>query len=370
MNVVLINIIIVFSAWAWAAHGSPFLVEENAQDTTPQQIQLVRELDRAYEYITSPVAVVAGPQIVDAIDRKQCPIQIHFQNLNGRSGFTPNPAHQVLCNDVIELDTSLRNNAASSVVVAHELTHLLRHQANANETAWIDEGLAQVIAMQFDHRWPKEKLMMLQSHDTSFTIETDLERYAPNSAAYKNAFLLMHYLVRHLGRDEFIRALMHSEKSGWDAITSVAKQTTVKDSIGISADKLNSVDLWTRFAFALRLNDLNTGDCGLFEIDDHYTAESAITIQDANRFQWPKTFSIGYYKLLKPLRQNSVLMDAWPDLTARKIQLYALKISTEGDSQRSSRDSRYEERSLTSLEDLKRARAERFTELIAIGAPE
>jgi hypothetical protein len=248
----IVSLTVLLCVWASRAQALSFATEA-----------MHESIAKAYRFVTS--------KIPDPRDRAVCPIHVNYVPLDGYVGFTPRKTTVSECPDVIEITSRLEHDWKSGLVMAHELMHVFRHAANANEIAWLDEGIAKLVEHQYLGIGPitlQDDLLKL----SEFALENRHDAYRDNSPAYVTAYFFSLYLYRHLGGDEFLKALISSPLSGWDAIEDVALKLKRRGVIAIDEKFLHRDSLWTHFAFALLLNDSLPAKNDLFKLDERYNA--------------------------------------------------------------------------------------------------
>jgi hypothetical protein len=248
-------------AWAPLAHAFPFQVELSPQ-YPKHDTSFESGLANAYSFVVQ--------KIPDQEDRIKCPITIQFRDLKGKHlGFTP--FDQPQCQSVILLDNSLAGQWTAQVVVAHELTHLLRYQSNKDEEIWLSEGLATLIEFEYIGVWP-QNLQNQLSALSEVTLSSNPDDYVIGGPGYEVSYFFVRYLYHHFGGDEFIRTLATQKNSGWDNIQSSIRKTADKQLHFVSPRLVTPRTLWTYFAIALLSNDESYAESNLFLLNDNYTA--------------------------------------------------------------------------------------------------
>lgn len=197
-------------------------------------------------------------------------IQITFDEAHGYSGFIDEA-------NKIHLNTQL-SALELQLVLAHELTHMIRHRYITSDELWIEEGFGKLIEYLYSGVWPKNYDLQLRNMD-SFLISNDLKLYNPNGRGYVTSFYLLDYLYRHLGGISFLRAFIHSKETGWKNIILSAKALKASHIIGLPDQLLTVEALTANFAVALLINDPFVAKYGMFLIDREY--EPLISYRDS-----------------------------------------------------------------------------------------
>ncbi|NUM87642.1 MAG: hypothetical protein HUU37_00420 [Bdellovibrionales bacterium] len=168
----------------------------------------------------------------------------------------------------IRISTRIRSHVDFQVVLAHELTHVLRHAAQPDEAHWLDEGLAKWMEWGYVGDFPSHYAREIARKgevnltDGSFDCGT--------GDGYGGAYLLMLYLHNHLGGSRFISELARSPLKGWDAVEGAAQNLRVRRELGLPPALLTRKSLIWHFSLALLLNDPFAADFALLQIDSRF----------------------------------------------------------------------------------------------------
>jgi len=258
----ILGLIILISLVEWAAHAStpPVLYEGNNQLTFKlTEEEWARTSKKVYSFVTSRIAD----------GDSNLPLRIRFTRIEGFFGYVPKDNSRT-----IYISSAIRSHIEFQLNLAHELVHILRHQANPNEEYWLDEALAKYVEIQYANDWPLNYQEAIAAKK-AFEIPSDAKEFQVGGNGYAYTFFLFHYLYSHLGGDEFLRTLAKSHLSGWQAIEETALAMKTSGIISIPEKILNRQSLFTYFAYAMTLNDKFRAKYALFYVDSRLSAHLA-----------------------------------------------------------------------------------------------
>lgn len=167
----------------------------------------------------------------------------------------------------------------SKLTLIHELVHVIRHQYNPHEVAWVDEGIAQFFEANYISLYPIDKNIRLNESKKIY-LSSDYSEYKPQSHAYSISYFFIKYLYARFGGIDFLREVIKSPYSGWENIEKSLLQLKAKKRISVPDHFLNRQALWTHFIFATVLNTNRHADYGLFSVDSKFKNYSAQKVND------------------------------------------------------------------------------------------
>ncbi|MFZ4403978.1 MAG: hypothetical protein ACOYOK_07735 [Pseudobdellovibrionaceae bacterium] len=152
----------------------------------------------------------------------------------------------------------------------HEYTHAYRHQYNAQEKLWLDEGLAKLTEYLYSKKiWPKTYGISLQNN-AGFRIHNTMADYRLNGPGYQSSFWFVFYLYQHFGGDILYKKLLESPKSGWNSILKALEELHNESIISVPF-AITKANILRHFGLSLWMNDTSVAQQNLFFIHDAFT---------------------------------------------------------------------------------------------------
>lgn len=170
----------------------------------------------------------------------------------------------------VHINTKIRSQVDYQVILAHELTHVLRHMYQPDEAHWLDEGLAKWMEWKYIGEFPKQLVTKLNSQSVIKLMDEPLSCNEPGGSDYASSYFFVLYLRNHLGGDAFIEQIGISRDKGWENIENSAQTLRAAGVISIDPRLLHAQTLLQHFAFAVALNDPFLADYALFQLDLKY----------------------------------------------------------------------------------------------------
>ncbi|MFL5814747.1 MAG: hypothetical protein ACJ763_14325 [Bdellovibrionia bacterium] len=219
-----------------------------------------------WERLSSKVYSFVSSYIPDP--RPQEPIEIVFDPELDCAGFSSRSAEN---HRQVRINTKIRSQLDYQVILAHELTHVLRHMHQPNETYWLDEGLAKWMEWKYIGEFPKQMVTTLNSSSVVRLLDEPLNCGESGGSDYASSYFFVLYLRNHLGGDAFIQLIGTSKDQGWDNIERSAQALKSIGVISVDQQLLNRQSLLEHFAFALAFNNPFIADYALFLLDLKYS---------------------------------------------------------------------------------------------------
>lgn len=107
-------------------------------------------------------------------------------------------------------------------VLAHEFQHMIHHNHDETEQAWVNEGLSET-AKEVAGYHPFSSFVMIFSNQSGTQLNDWGGANANNSAHYGAAFLFMHYLAQRFG-DDILSEIVSEQANGLAGIEAVLER--------------------------------------------------------------------------------------------------------------------------------------------------
>ena len=240
-----------------------FILLNMTSSASATEAELTLSYSQAYEYVTSFAK--------DPVYRKERPINVRLSDKIAFVGFAHKSSSSAA--DVIELKPNLHQMKLKLALI-HELVHIVRHSYNPNEVAWLDEGLAKLLEVQYSTVWAISYQDRLHLNGYIHLSE-NLEDFKPESYEYVSSYFFMQYLYNHFGGDQLITEILKNKHSGWGNIISSIQKLSEQKIIKIPSEDLNKRSIWRHFAASLYFNDAFMEPYALFQLDPQYQPFSA-----------------------------------------------------------------------------------------------
>ncbi len=227
-----------------------------------------------WDRISSKVYAFVSSYIEDAHGND--PIQVIFDPGLECVGFSSRASEHLR---EIRISTKIRSHVDYQVILAHELTHVLRHMYQPEEAYWLDEGLAKWMEWKYIGEFPTQYVTDIHASPAIRLLDQPLDCHSSGPPDYASAYFFVLYLRNHLGGDLFISSIATSPLSGWKNIENTAKDLRSRGVISIEPNLLNEKPLLEHFAFSLLLNDPFLADYALFQLDRKYRPSEQSVLQ-------------------------------------------------------------------------------------------
>ncbi len=148
-------------------------------------------------------------------------------------------------------------------VLAHEFQHMVHWNHDANEPAWLDEGMAELSSLLTGHDRRGFIAQFLSQPATQLNTWPDEESTLPH---YGASFMFTAYLYERFGA-ALIRSIIDSEQDGLEGIDAALAEAGLTDAV--SDGPLTSIDVFADWVVANLLNapDLADGRFGYTLLD-------------------------------------------------------------------------------------------------------
>ncbi len=188
--------------------------------------------------------------------------KIQIQDSRGYLGFFHSR------DNVITIAPQLES-VATQLTLVHEFTHAYRHQFNAKEELWLDEGVAKFMEYKYSGVWPVSYLEKIKKNPV-ITISNSEIFFQPQGDGYAHAFLMMLYLHNRFGGFDFLQKIMNSKLSGWDNVITAAQELSREGKISIPIHLITKEKIIRHFAVALVCNNAFAAQYSLMFIDKSF----------------------------------------------------------------------------------------------------
>jgi immune inhibitor A len=139
-------------------------------------------------------------------------------------------------------------------VLAHEFQHMIHHNNDANEDAWLDEGMAELASLLAGFDWRGFAPQFLQAPGIQLTTWPEVESTIPH---YGAAFLFATYFHERFG-DEGTRLLVTDPANGMASVDAALEALGATDPVSGAA--LTSLDIFADWTAAILLNNSALAD--------------------------------------------------------------------------------------------------------------
>ena len=265
MHIFVVLFSLSLSWFAQASQGVVFSVYYKQEKSREQKEQFEQHLRNGFSFVLQQVDLQAK--------EFPCQVNISFNAPKGIDGkVLPKRWEGRECFYDVDLEASLEYNWMASIAIVHEFTHMIRHEFNPAEVAWLDEGLATLLQVKFSHVWPLELEMQLQQ-STHLSLSKNIADYFKSTQPYAHAFFFIKYLYDHFAAEAFLRTLIRQKSGGSEALQQTLLQLSRQKQSRIDTEYLDLSTLWLHYGLAVLLNTDQLAKYGLFKIDGQFHSD-------------------------------------------------------------------------------------------------